>query len=126
MNSISPNLFVKDIQASLKFYQLLGFSVVAQVPDQGDLIFVMLKCGEVVILLQTLESLGEELPEISRNPGGSLLIYIQTKEIQKFFDSIQTRVNVLKGLEKTFYGATEFTILDPDGFVLTFAEDELQ
>jgi uncharacterized glyoxalase superfamily protein PhnB len=124
MHSISPNLYVKDIQVSLKFYQALGFTVVAQVPDEGDLIFVMLKCGEVVIMLQTLASLGEELPEISRNQGGSLLIYIQTKEIRKFFDAIQGQVKVLKGLEKSFYGATEFSILDPDGFVLTFAEDE--
>lgn len=42
MRSISPNLYVKDIQVSLKFYLTLGFTVVAQVPDQGDLIFVML------------------------------------------------------------------------------------
>jgi len=30
---------------------------------------------------------------------------------------------VIKGLEKTFYGATEFSITDNNGFVLTFAED---
>jgi len=33
-------------------------------------------------------------------------------------------VEIIKGLEKTFYGATEFTIRDIDGYHLTFAEDE--
>jgi len=30
----------------------------------------------------------------------------------------------IKGLEKTFYGATEFSIEDNNGYLLTFAEDE--
>jgi uncharacterized glyoxalase superfamily protein PhnB len=33
-------------------------------------------------------------------------------------------VTVVKGLEKQFYGATEFSIKDNNGYVLTFAEDE--
>jgi hypothetical protein len=33
-------------------------------------------------------------------------------------------VNVIKELEKTFYGATEFSIEDNNGYLLTFAEDE--
>jgi hypothetical protein len=33
-------------------------------------------------------------------------------------------VKVIKGLEKTFYGATEFSIQDNNGYLLTFAEDE--
>jgi hypothetical protein len=33
-------------------------------------------------------------------------------------------VKVIKGLEKTFYGATEFSILDNNGYILTFAENE--
>jgi hypothetical protein len=37
---------------------------------------------------------------------------------------IKDKVTVLKGLEKTFYGATEFSILDNNGYVLTFADDE--
>jgi len=52
------------------------------------------------------------------------LLYINTKNIRAFFEQIKDRVTVLKGLEKTFYGATEFSILDNNNYVLTFAEDE--
>ncbi len=124
MDSISPNIFVRDINETIKFYQLIGFKVVMKVPEQGDLVWAMMSCGNVSFMFQTFDSLGSELPSISRKDGGSLLLYIQTKEIRLFHDKIKDKVNVIKGLEKTFYGATEFSILDINGYILTFAENE--
>lgn len=124
MNSISPNIFVTDIKQTIDFYSQLGFNVVMTVPEQGDFIWAMMTCGNVNFMFQTFESLGDELPTISRQNGGSLLLYIQTTEIRKFFDQIKDKVKVIKGLEKTFYGATEFSIEDNNGYLLTFAEDE--
>ena len=94
------------------------------VPDQGDFVWVMMTCGKVSFMFQTFDSLGSELPAITRQDGGSLLLYIQTKDIRVFHDKIKDKVNVIKGLEKTFYGATEFSIQDNNGYILTFAEDE--
>lgn len=124
MNSVSPNIFVKDIKQTIDFYKQLGFNVIATVPEQGDITWAMMICGNVTFLFQTFESLGNDLPMISRQNGGSLLLYIQTTEIIKFFDQIKDNVKVVKGLEKTFYGATEFSIEDNNGYLLTFAEDE--
>ena len=98
MESLSPNLFVKDINETIEFYKTLGF--------------------------QTFASLGDTLPDVSRTGGGSLLLYIKLKNIRSLFDSVKDKITVLQGLEKTFYGATEFSIKDNNGFLLTFAEDE--
>ena len=124
MQSLSPNLFVKDMPETILFYEQLGFKLVMTVPEQGDFIWAMMSCGEVTFMFQTFGSLGEELPEIKRTEGGSLLFYIKVHGIRKLFDSIKKKVPVIKGLEKTFYGATEFSIRDNNGFLLTFAEDE--
>jgi uncharacterized glyoxalase superfamily protein PhnB len=124
MDSISPNIFVKDIHKTIDFYRQLGFKVVTTVPEQGDIFWAMMNCRNVTFMFQTFESLGNDLPMISRQNGGSLLLYIQTTEIIKFFDQIKDKVKVVKGLEKTFYGATEFSIEDNNGYLLTFAEDE--
>jgi len=124
METISPNIFVRDINETIKYYEQLGFSVVMKVPEQGDIVWSMMNCGNVNFMFQTYESLGTELPEISRQDGGSLLLYIQTKDIRLFHDRIKDKVNVIKGLEKTFYGATEFSIQDINGYILTFAENE--
>jgi uncharacterized glyoxalase superfamily protein PhnB len=124
MESITPNIFVKDINKTIDFYKQLGFNVVTTVPEQGDLVWAMISCGNAIFMFQTFESLGNDLPMISRQNGGSLLFYIKTTEIRKFFDQIKDNVKVVKGLEKTFYGATEFSIEDNNGYMLTFAEDE--
>ena len=124
MDSISPNIFVNDINKTIDFYKELGFNVVTTVPEQGDIFWAMMTCGNVTFMFQTFESLGTELPTISRHNGGSLLLYIQTSDIRKFFDRIKGNVKVVKELEKTFYGATEFSIEDNNGYLLTFAEDE--
>jgi len=122
MDSITPNIFVRDMNKTIEYYQHLGFEVAMKVPEEGDVVWAMLSCGSVNFMFQSFESLGEELPEISRQDGGSLLLYIQTKEIVLFHDRIKNKVNIIKGLEKTFYGATEFSIQDINGYILTFAE----
>jgi len=124
MESVTANIFVNDINQTIDFYAQLGFNVVMTVPDEGDINWAMMACGDVTFMFQTFQSLGDDLPTISRQSGGSLLFYIKTSGIQKFFDQVKDNVKVVKGLEKTFYGATEFSIEDSNGYLLTFAEDE--
>ncbi|MGF7040394.1 VOC family protein [Mucilaginibacter lappiensis] len=125
MDSLSPNIFVNDINATIAFYQQLGFKLIVTVPETGtDLVWAMMVNGGVTIMFQTYTSLGNDLPDISRQDGGSLLLYIKLKNIRFFFEEIKDKVTVLHGLQKTFYGATEFSIKDINNYVLTFAEDE--
>ncbi len=125
MDSLSPNIFVNDMNETIAFYKSIGFQLVMTVPEAGaDLVWAMMTNSEVTFMFQTFDSLGDELPAISRQNGGSLLFYIKLKKIREFFELIRDKVTVLKGIEKTFYGATEFSILDNNNYVLTFAEDE--
>ena len=128
MDSLSPNIFVRDIRATLAFYQVLGFTLTMSVPGEveGEPIWAMVTNGKVTFMFQTFTNLGDALPGISRTDGGSLLFYINVKHIGDFFDDIKDKVPVLHGLQKTFYGATEFSILDNNNYVLTFAEHEGQ
>ena len=125
MESLAPNIFTNNIQETIALYTILGFNVTMSVPEQGDeLVWAMMMNGSVTVMFQTFASLEGDLAEISRKDGGSLLLYINLKDIRGFFDRIKDKVKVLKGLEKTFYGATEFSILDNNNYVLTFAEHE--
>ncbi|MDB5002011.1 MAG: glyoxalase [Mucilaginibacter sp.] len=125
METLSPNIFTNDMKATIAFYQLLGFKITMSVPEEGDdLVWAMMVNGSVTMMFQTYESLADELPEISRKDGGSLILYINLKDIRGFFEQIKDKVPVLKGLETTFYGATEFSIKDNNDYVLTFAEHE--
>ncbi|HXB35213.1 MAG TPA: VOC family protein [Puia sp.] len=127
MESLAPNLFVRDIRATIEFYKSLGFNLVMSVPAEsdGNLDWAMVSSGNVTFMFQTFQSLGDTLPMISRQDGGSLLFYIRIRNIRLFFESIKDKVTVVHGLQKTFYGATEFSIADPNNYLLTFAEDEV-
>jgi uncharacterized glyoxalase superfamily protein PhnB len=125
MESVAPNIFTNNMSGTVDFYKSIGFQQTMSVPETGDeLVWVMMTNGSVTFMFQTFESLGNDLPDINRQNGGSLLLYINLKGIRNYFDSIKDKVTVLKGLEKTFYGATEFTIKDNNDYVLTFAEHE--
>lgn len=128
MESLSPNLFVRDIRATIEFYKQLGFNVTMSVPGEkeGDFIWAMVTNGSVTFMFQTYDSLGDALSPISRKDGGSLLFYINLKNIRSFFAGIRDKVTILQDLNKTFYGATEFSILDNNNYVLTFAEHEAE
>jgi uncharacterized glyoxalase superfamily protein PhnB len=124
MESLTPNLFVDDMNQTIGFYSLLGFTVTMKVPESGDIVWAMMTNGKANMMFQTFASLNDVLPEISRINGGSLLFWIKVADIQSLFDSIEGKIPILKGLEKTFYGSTEFSILDNNKYVLTFAQDE--
>lgn len=126
MESLAPNLFVKDIRATLEFYKLLGFSLTMSVPGENeeDLVWAMVTNGKVTIMFQSFKSIGDTLPQIRRQEGGPLLFYIRVQRIREFFESIREKTTLVHGLQKTFYGATEFSIVDINDFMLTFAEDE--
>ena len=124
MESLSPNIFVSDMSETIAFYKMLGFQLIMSVPEEGDeFVWAMMMNGSITFMFQTFASLGDDLPEISRQNGGSLLFYIKLTGLLAFFDEVKEKVTVLKGLEKTFYGTTEFSILDNNDYVLTFAED---
>jgi len=125
METLSPNIFVNNMAQTIAFYEILGFTKTMSVPETGDdLVWVMMVNGTVTFMFQTFESLADDLPEINRSNGASQLLYINLKDIRGFFEKIKDKVTVLKGLEKTFYGATEFSIVDCNNYVLTFAEHE--
>ena len=123
MESLSPNIYVQDVKGTMQFYSKLGFSAMMSVPENSEEpVWAMMQNGGVTIMFESFSSIEGRLPEISRNQGGSLLFYIKVKDIQGLYESLKDEVTVLHGLQKTFYGATEFTIKDCNGYVLTFAD----
>ncbi|MGF1925048.1 MAG: VOC family protein [Bacteroidia bacterium] len=125
MKSISPNIFVNDLQATVNFYTKLGFTVTDEVnTPEGEKVFALMTNGSVAFMFQTFNSIEGKHPMLSRADGGSLLLYISINNIRQYYDHIKEHVNVLTGLEKTFYGATEFSLCDNNNYLLTFAEHD--
>lgn len=124
MESLTPNIYVESVSTTLDFYKLLGFETVMTVPEEStDPIWAMVQSGKVTLMFESFKSIEGKLPEISRQPGGSLLLYIKVKDIKALFESLKDKVTVLHDLTTTFYGAIEFSIKDLNNYVITFAEN---
>ena len=125
MKSISPNIFVNDLQATITFYTKLGFTVTDEVTTpEGEKVFALMTNGSVTFMFQVFSSIEGKHPMVSRADGGSLLLYISVGNIRQYYAYIKERVTVLTGLEKTFYGATEFSLCDNNNYLLTFSEHD--
>lgn len=124
METVSPNIFVEDIKETIKFYEDLGFEVRDAVPDKENPFFVLMMNGKVTFMFQSFDSLGDELPEVSRQNGGSLMLYIKMEGIHPFYERVIDKIEIYKDLETTFYNAVEFSIIDNNNYVITFSEHQ--
>jgi uncharacterized glyoxalase superfamily protein PhnB len=125
MESLTPNIYVDSVSSTLKYYQKLGFETIVTVPDADpEPVWAMVQNGPVNLMFESFKSIEGRLPEISRQPGGSLLLYIKVKDINELFERLKDEVEILHGLTTTFYGATEFSIKDLNNYVITFAENK--
>jgi len=128
MKFVTPELVVEDVNATMAFYcDVLGFESVITVPEEGILDWALLKKGNVQLMFEAQRSIIKELPAFKDMPiGGSLLLYIDVDEVQKFYEQIKQQVDVLREPHGTFYGAREFAIRDINGYVLLFAERTIE
>ncbi|MCB0400991.1 MAG: VOC family protein [Flavobacteriales bacterium] len=127
LKSLTPNLMVNDVEETIEFYtDMLGFTLLMTVPETGKLDWAMVKRNEVVIMFQSKKSLSSELPRLAgEKPGGGLTFYIKVDRITEVHEELfNNGVEIIADLESTFYNTIEFSIVDCNGYVLTFSEDK--
>ncbi len=122
--SIIPNLIVRDIDASARFYQeVLGFAVKTTVPDEAPFVFVWLERDGVPVFLNDAATVDHDLPGAGhRPPGGTATLFFTVTDVDAYHRLVAPRAKVVMPLKTQFYGMREFAIEDPDGHILTFAE----
>jgi lactoylglutathione lyase len=126
LKKITPNILVADVDHSVTFYRdVLGFVVEQTVPDKSPLVFAIVTSGDVQIYLNAPGPAMEEYPAFKGRPlGGTLTLFIEVDDIRGSYEQLKDRVQVVMPIEKKWYGPTEFAFLDPDGYIITFAQVE--
>lgn len=115
---------VKNVNETLEYYtSVLGFKLLDTNPATGTFEWGYVTKGNVGLMFQEEKSLKKEYPDLENlQPGAALTFYIRIPNIKEFYDSIRTRVNIIKPVNETFYGTMEFAMTDVNGFILTFSE----
>jgi catechol 2,3-dioxygenase-like lactoylglutathione lyase family enzyme len=124
LTSLTPNLIVSNVARSLAFYRdVLGFTVQATVPDVDPFVFAIVKRGSVEVFLNAPEPAIAEYPAFGNRPiGGTLTLFVHVTDVAAAHAELQDKVRIVMPLEKKWYGVTEFAFEDPDGYIITFAE----
>lgn len=124
---VTPNLIVSDIDRSTAFYRdVLGFSIVATVPDAAPFVFVWLQRGGVNVFLNAPD--GSHVPALAYPVAGTSTLFITLEAdsaavgVDALFEQIQSQAKVVMPLVTQFYGMREFGIEDPDGYIIFFAQ----
>jgi catechol 2,3-dioxygenase-like lactoylglutathione lyase family enzyme len=122
--SSTPNLLVRDIDASTRFYRdLLGFTINATVPDAAPFVFVWLTRDEVGVFLNDPKAVAEDFPGAAgRQPGGTCTMFFIVRGVDEYYAQVSGKAKVIMPIKTQFYGMREFAVEDPDGHIITFAE----
>lgn len=131
-NSMSTNLMVTDMGASLGFYhEVLGLPIAFTVDagqntdmsgaPNGDAVFATLRAGESELMLQERSSLAEDAPMVTETtePAGTFTLYFRVDDVDEVAARIPDSHAVVKPLQVTWYGMKEIWVRDPDGYVVT-------
>ena len=127
LKSLTPNLMVNDVEETIEYYtDVLGFTLLRTVPEEGPLDWAMVKRNDVLFMFQSAKSLKSDLPRLKgEKPGGGLTFYIKVDRITELHEDLfNNEVEIISELESTFYDTIEFSIVDVNGYVLTFSEEQ--
>ncbi len=121
---LTPNLLVANVERSLAFYvETLGFARGMTVPDASPFVFAAGTGGDVEIFFNDAATAVKEYPSFAGKPiGATGTMFIELEGVDALHERIKSSVTITMPLVTQFYGMREFAILDPDGYVITFAE----
>jgi catechol 2,3-dioxygenase-like lactoylglutathione lyase family enzyme len=116
-----PALLVRSVRASIDFYQRLGFTVTAVVPDEAAP-----RWAEVTRDGITLQFHDEPPHGTAATPIFSGTFYIFPEDVMSLAEEFRVKVDFAWGPEVMEYGMREFGIQDPDGYFLAFSEPAIE
>ena len=120
LRSIAPSLTVKDLQASLDFYEgILGFTVMDRWEVEGEVRGVGLVAGSARLLLGQ----DDGAKGWDRQKGIGFRLYFNTaQDVDQLAARVKERGGTLDAEPADMpWGARAFSVVDPDGFAITIS-----
>jgi len=121
LKKLTTLLVVESIEACLGTWQKLGYQVKVRVPDKGPLGFVILAGPAGELMLQTRDSLAEDMSATAKKKPSHLL-YGDVDSLTAAEKAL-SHARVIVPRRKTFYGATEIWWELEDGVILGLCEN---
>lgn len=122
IKKMTPNLYTDDVNACVRFWvDRLHFQKTMEVPDGPRLAFAALQKGAIELMYGSYASLGADKGVAEAYQRGTSFLFLEVANL----DEVLAAMNgapIVTPVHKTFYGSTEFTVADPAGHLITFAQ----
>lgn len=125
--TVFPSLVTTDMEATVAWYQNnLGAEVKMSVPSKSDpnkARFVTITVEGNDIMLETVAGVEDKYPQLKGQVavGYGLALNVQVADAQAVYDALADKSGIIAEPANTFYGMREFTIKDPNGYLMTIA-----
>jgi len=115
--AVFPKLLVRDVSASLRFYEeVLGFRCAGTLGEPP--VFAIVERDGCGIHLK------QGLPLPRRDDSEAWDVYLEVADLDAFVLELRERgARILRGPALQQYGMTELDVVDPDGYIICLAED---
>ncbi len=117
---LEPMLYVADLSRSIDFYRrVLGFKLGKLYPNEERPTYAPLYVGnDKLMLVQG----GPRMPAFHRHEicGSGVQLLVQVDRVDQVYEQVREQAQVVDCLEDKTWGDREFTISDPDGYLVTF------
>lgn len=121
LSRATPVLFVARIEASLPFFTAIGFSKTMDVPHGDHLGFCMLNDGKIELMLQSFDSLADDMPQLGEAATGRTFLFVEVADLAAV-EAALAAYQIFLPRRTTFYGSTETGFIEPGGHYITFAQ----
>jgi hypothetical protein len=131
VTSIQPMLSVTNIRRSIEWYLSIGFALDATHEEEGSVDWAGLRFGDVYLMLVPTPIDGTRRDVsfwIRTTAVDAIHRLFKSRQMERARDLIEggqasiPETRFVQDLHDAFYGNREFTIADPDGYQLTFAQ----
>jgi uncharacterized glyoxalase superfamily protein PhnB len=113
--TVVPMIHVPDVQATVHWYTSIGFTLIGQNDEDGEINWAKLSFGNSDLMLNA----GGEPSKDNRR---DIDLYITTDKVDDLYRRLKDQVQVIEHLHNAFYGMREFTVRDLNGFWVTFGQ----
>jgi len=126
VTSITAVLPVETVEPNATFFEKIGFTRESEVSeDPSDqttpLGFVIMTNGSIQVMLQSIQSIKNDAPEMLPEGGTSSFLFIEVNDLGTVIDALKD-YPVFMERRKTFYGSEEIGITCPGSHNITFAK----
>jgi uncharacterized glyoxalase superfamily protein PhnB len=118
---LTPNLYTDDVASAVKFWtERMDFERTVEVPEEGGLAFAALQKGDIELMYGSYSSLEKEPGVRGSYQRGTGFLFLEVDDLGAVLAAMKG-APMVSPVHQTFYGATEFTVKDPAGHLITFA-----